>query len=67
MLDFWWTFGSYIAFWRAPRVPIGLVAPLKFKTLDSQPEKSNIVPVQEAFDELGKTDACILPLLSFVL
>ena len=27
------------------RVPIGLVAPLRFKWLDSQPVKSNIGPV----------------------
>ena len=31
--------------------PIGLVAPLRFKTLDSQPEKSNMGPVSNNFDD----------------
>ena len=35
------------------RVPIGLVAALRFKTLQSQPEKSNMGVVQADFHELG--------------
>ena len=31
--------------------PIGLEAPLRFKTLDSQPEKSNMVPVSIDFPD----------------
>ena len=33
------------------RGPIGLVAPLRFKTLDSQPEKSNMGPVSNDFHD----------------
>ena len=31
--------------------PIGLVAPWRFKTLDSQPEKSNMGPVSTDFHD----------------
>ena len=31
------------------RVPIGLVAPLRFKWLDSQPDSSNMGPVRLIF------------------
>ena len=34
------------------RVPIGLVAPLRFKWLDSQPDSSNMGPVSTDFQEL---------------
>ena len=33
------------------RVPIGLVAPLRFKWLDSQPDSSNMGPVSTDFHE----------------
>ena len=33
-------------------VPIGLGAPLGFKTLDSQPEKSNMGPVSTMFHDV---------------
>ena len=38
-------FEFYMAVLGVGRGPIGLVAPLRFKTLDSQPEKSNMGPV----------------------
>ena len=37
-------FVFYMAVLGVPSGPIGLVAPLRFKTLDSQPEKSNMGP-----------------------
>ena len=44
-MDFLVDFDFYMAFWGVGMGPIGLVAPLRFKTLDSQPEKSNMGPV----------------------
>ena len=38
-------FGFHVAVWGIGRCPIGLVAPCRFKIIDSQPGKSNIGPV----------------------
>ena len=38
-------FEFYMAILGVGRVPIGLVAPWRFKTLDSQPDSSNMGPV----------------------
>ena len=43
-------FEFYMAVWGIPSSPIGLVAPLRFKILDSQLEKSNMGPVPNDFD-----------------
>ena len=40
-----------MAVWGVGRDPIGLVAPLRFKTLDSQPEKSHMGPVSINFHD----------------
>ena len=37
--------GFYMAVLEVGMGPIGLLAPLRFKTLDSQPEKSSMGPV----------------------
>ena len=44
-------FEFYMAVFGVGMGPIGLVAPLRFKTLDSQPEKSNMVPVSIEFHD----------------
>ena len=44
-------FEFYMAVLGVGMCPIGLVAPLRFKTLDSQPEKSNMGPVSIDFHE----------------
>ena len=41
-----------MAVWGVGRVPVGLVAPLRFKWLDSQPDSSNIGPVSTDFHEM---------------
>ena len=38
-------FEIYMAFWGLPSGPIGFVAALGFKMLDSQPDSSNMGPV----------------------
>ena len=40
-----------VAVLRVGRGPMGLVAPLRFKWLDSQPEKSNMGPVPIDFHD----------------
>ena len=42
-----------MAVWGVGRGPIGLVAPFKLRTLDSQPEKSNMGPVWIDFHDFG--------------
>ena len=44
-------FEFYMAVLGVGMGPIGLVAPLRFKTLDSQPEKSNMGPVSTNFHD----------------
>ena len=44
-MDFLVDFKLYMAVLGVRMGPIGLGAPLRFKTLDSQPEKSNMGPV----------------------
>ena len=44
-MDFLVDFEFYMAVLGVGRGPTGLVAPWRFKTLDSQPEKSNMGPV----------------------
>ena len=44
-------FEFYMAVLGVGMGPIGLVAPLRFKTLDSQPEKSNMGPVSTIFHD----------------
>ena len=63
MVGIEWTVGSvgsigflvdfefYMAVLGVGRVPIGLVAPLRFKWLDSQPDSSNTGPVPTNFHE----------------
>ena len=51
-MDFLTDFESYMAVWGVGMCPIGLVAPSRFKTLDSQPEKSNMGPVSASFHDL---------------
>ena len=50
-LDFLVDFEFYMAALGVGRGPIGLVAPLGFKTLDSQLEKSNMGPVSTDFHD----------------
>ena len=45
-------FEFLMAVLRVGRGPIGLVAPLRFKWLDSQPDSSNMGPVSTDFHEL---------------
>ena len=40
------------------REPIGFVAPWRFKTFDSQPEKSNMGPISNGFHDLGDCQKC---------
>ena len=44
-------FEFYMAFWGVGSGPIGFAAPWRFKTLDSQAEKSNMSPVPTDFHE----------------
>ena len=44
-------FEFYMAVLGVRRVPIGFIAPLSFKWLDSQPEKSNMGPVPTDFHD----------------
>ena len=44
-------FGFYIAVLGIPSGPIGLVAPLRFKMIDSQPDSSNMGPVPTNFHD----------------
>ena len=44
-------FEYYMAVLGVGRGPIGLVAPLRFKTLDSQPDKSSMGPVYIDFHD----------------
>ena len=44
-VGFLFDFEFYMAVLGVGMGPIGLMAPLRFKTLDSQPEKSNMGPV----------------------
>ena len=44
-------FEFYMAVLGVGRGPIGLVAPLRFKMIDSQPEKSNMRPVSIVFHD----------------
>ena len=44
-------FDFYMAVLGVRSGPIGFIAPLRFKTLDSQPEKSNMGPVQNDFHD----------------
>ena len=48
-MDFWSIFNFTCQFWGVGRVRNGLVAPCRFKILDSQPEKSNMGPVPSIF------------------
>ena len=50
-LDFWSILNFCMAVLGVGRVPIGLVAPLRFKWLDSQPDSSNMGPVSTDFHE----------------
>ena len=50
-LDFFAEFAFYMAVWGFGRVPIALVASLRFKLLDSQPDSSNMGPVSTDFHE----------------
>ena len=50
-LDFLPDFEFSMAVLGVGRVPIGLVAPLRFKWLDSQPDSSNMGPVSTDFNE----------------
>ena len=45
-------FEFYMAVLGVRRYPIGFIAPLSFKWLDSQPEKSNMGPVPFVFSDL---------------
>ena len=45
-------FEFYMAVWGVGRVPIGLVVPLRFKWLDSQPVESDMGPVSIDFHDL---------------
>ena len=45
-------FEFYIVVLGIGRIPIGLVGPLRFKMLDSQPDSSNMGPVSTEFVEL---------------
>ena len=51
-MGFFLDFEFYMAVLGVGRGPIGLVAPSRFKTLDSQPEKSNMGPVSIKFHGL---------------
>ena len=51
-VDFLIDFEFYISVLGVRRGPIGFVAPWRFKTLDSQPEKSNMGPVSTNFNDL---------------
>ena len=44
-MDFWSIFDFYMAVWGVRSGPIGFIAPLSFKWLDSQPVKSDMGPV----------------------
>ena len=50
-VGFLFDFEFYMAVLGDGRGPIGLVAPLGFKILDSQPEKSNMGPVPTDFHD----------------
>ena len=47
-------FEFYMAVLGVGRGPIGLVAPLRFKTLESQPDSSNMGPVSIDFPDFGQ-------------
>ena len=52
-------FEFYTAVLGVPSGPIGLVAPWRFKTLDSQPEKSNMGPCSiDVHDFSGFENSC---------
>ena len=51
LFDFLVDFEFYMAVLGVGRGPIGLVAPLRFNLLDSQPEKSNMGPVSIDFHD----------------
>ena len=50
-IDFLADFEFYMAVLRVGRGPIGFIAPLSFKWLDSQPEKSNMGPDPSDFHD----------------
>ena len=52
--DFFADFEFYMAVLGVPSSPIGFVAPLGFKILDSQPDSSNMGPVSTDFHEFCK-------------
>ena len=61
-------FELYMVVLGVGRGPIGLVPPLRFKTLDSQPEKSNVGPASTGFHDFrllqkscDDSPACYLP------
>ena len=52
-IGFFFNFEFYMAVLGVGRGPIGLVATLRFKTLDSQPDSSNMGPVSIDFHDFG--------------